>query len=482
MTRTAASVTRLKTAAPKAFKFTEATVRDLPGRADRYQVPDTEVKGLYVRVTPAGVKTYCVVKHSPVTGKVERVNIGTADDFTVKMARDEARAIIGKIATRQDIGGERRKTRATNAAGARTVRDMLEDYAANKRLRNGRTLAPRSLKTYTDNLGLLLGTYFDGPVDRLTADVVYSLYTARLKDKVVTRNGRAFKQGSLIGALGGIRALLAVMRFHEMDAQCAAIRRRIERVVNLRHQPVRAARVEAEDAQALVAWVVNDRKAHDTNSSRGTQHDMFLLSLSTGLRLRTLRALTWAMVNFKGASLKLPADALKNYKAVELPLPPRACAMLAARYKVRVSDYVFATEGSAAKGDAMGIDTSADWKACLPITLGLHDGRKAFTKALAATGAQDRCMGMLLTHAERTVTGIHYLQTTAMDYAKESKAAESWLYAKEGDKASFRKLDADARKRWDAYIARKHKWSFNYRNRRKVAAGGKAIKPKRKYG
>ncbi len=465
MTATA-TVTRLKTqATPAPFKFTEATVRDLPTRRDRYQVADTEVRGLYVRVTPAGVKTFCVVKHSPVSGKVERVNIGPVTDNTVKMARDEARRIIGAIASRQDVGGDRRKTRATITANARSVRDMLGEYATTKRIRGGRTLSARSLKTYTDNLDLLLGKAFDGPVDRLTADAVYSMYVARLKGGTVTRNGRVYQTGSLVGALGGVRALLAVLRFHEQDAQAAAIKRRIERVVDLKHEPVRMARVKEDDLQQVAAWFEHDRKGYDPLSGRAVQHEMFLLALSTGLRLRTMRELTWAMVNFRKGSLVLPGRVLKNYKDVELPLPPRAAAMLAERKKHAVSEFVFATRADC----AMGIDASSDWKASLPHLMSHHDARKAFTKALNKTGAGERCMGMLLTHAEQSVTGIHYLQTEAMHYAKESAAAEAWTFAMVGNKAVIREQDEKARKRWAKWGETRRKYWRDAQKRSRAA-------------
>lgn len=453
MTATA-TVTRLKTqATPAPFKFTEATVRDLPTRRDRYQVADTEVRGLYVRVTPAGVKTFCVVKHSPVSGKVERVNIGPVTDNTVKMARDEARRIIGAIASRQDVGGERRKTRATITANSRTVRDMLGEYATTKRIRGGRTLSAKSLLTYTNNLELLLGKHFDGPVDRLTPDFVYSLYTARLKPQTVERNGRTYQCGSLVGALGAIRALLAILRFHEHDELAAGIKRRIERVVDLKHEPVRKARVREEDAQQVAAWFDHDRKGYDMHSGKAIQHEMFMLALSTGLRLRTMRELTWDMVNFRKGSIVLPARVLKNYKDAELPLPPRAAAMLAERKKAAVSEFVFATQ----PGAKAGIDSSCDWKAGLPHLMSLHDARKAFTKALNKVGAGERCMAMLLTHAERGVTGVHYLQTEAMHYAKESAAAEAWTFAMVGNKAVIREQDEKARKRWAAWGERRRK-------------------------
>ncbi len=42
-------------------KLTDAKIRDLKAKPNRYVVPDPEVPGLYVRVTPAGRKTFTIV-------------------------------------------------------------------------------------------------------------------------------------------------------------------------------------------------------------------------------------------------------------------------------------------------------------------------------------------------------------------------------------------------------------------------------------
>jgi hypothetical protein len=81
------------------FRFTKPTVAALPPAAPgkRAEYQDTEQPGLRLRVSAAGVKTYCVLARAK-GGALERVTIGTADKLTPENARTRAKQIVAQLA------------------------------------------------------------------------------------------------------------------------------------------------------------------------------------------------------------------------------------------------------------------------------------------------------------------------------------------------------------------------------------------------
>jgi integrase len=71
-------------------------VAALKPRAARYAVPDPELVGHYVRVTPNGHKSYCAVTLDP-QGKQRWTTIGPADATTIEAARETARTILNRV-------------------------------------------------------------------------------------------------------------------------------------------------------------------------------------------------------------------------------------------------------------------------------------------------------------------------------------------------------------------------------------------------
>jgi integrase len=76
--------------------LTDKGVAALKPRPKRYAYPDPELRGHYVRVTPAGAKSFATVTRSP-DGKQLWTTIGTADVMSIEEARAQARAAITRV-------------------------------------------------------------------------------------------------------------------------------------------------------------------------------------------------------------------------------------------------------------------------------------------------------------------------------------------------------------------------------------------------
>jgi len=72
-------------------KLTKTLIDGLQARATRYEVKDTEVRGLLVRVYPTGTKTY-MIYYRDKRGVQHKDQLGATNQITLDQARDAARA------------------------------------------------------------------------------------------------------------------------------------------------------------------------------------------------------------------------------------------------------------------------------------------------------------------------------------------------------------------------------------------------------
>lgn len=87
-------------------------VETLRASDKRQELRDGEVKGLILRVTPAGDKSWSVLYSRQPDGKKRRITIGAFPAFTLEKARGEALAVLASIARGEDPAGEKQTKRA----------------------------------------------------------------------------------------------------------------------------------------------------------------------------------------------------------------------------------------------------------------------------------------------------------------------------------------------------------------------------------
>ncbi len=80
--------------------ITDNGVKDLKPKPARYNEPDPELRGHYVRVSPGGVKSFVAVARDPTKPKGKNqvwATIGETDKLTIDEAREKAREAIKRI-------------------------------------------------------------------------------------------------------------------------------------------------------------------------------------------------------------------------------------------------------------------------------------------------------------------------------------------------------------------------------------------------
>ena len=77
--------------------LTDNMVAKLKPGPKRLTLPDPELRGHYVRVTPTGAKSYVAVAREPYEKKQVWATIGPTDIYTIEEAREKAREAIKRI-------------------------------------------------------------------------------------------------------------------------------------------------------------------------------------------------------------------------------------------------------------------------------------------------------------------------------------------------------------------------------------------------
>lgn len=106
----------------KGFEKTVATIKPDPKK--RLAISDPDTRGLYLRVTPAGMKTFTIVARDP-SGKQVWREVGNADDITLTEARERAREGVKRIKA-----GEAPFPEETPVVPLETFRKVSDDFLA----------------------------------------------------------------------------------------------------------------------------------------------------------------------------------------------------------------------------------------------------------------------------------------------------------------------------------------------------------------
>lgn len=102
------------------IKFTKSAILAIaPDPQKRREYSDSVLPGLRLRVTPSGVKSFCVARYRE--GKFIRVTLGKFPDLTVDQAREMAARTLGEVATTRQNPNDQRQA-------AVTLADALAEY------------------------------------------------------------------------------------------------------------------------------------------------------------------------------------------------------------------------------------------------------------------------------------------------------------------------------------------------------------------
>jgi integrase len=337
------------------------------GRKDKL-VFDDEQRGLGVRITAGGGKSY-LVQYTFHGGK-RRIALGSCASISLAQAREAARAVMGDVAKDIDVAAEGKRKAAEEAL---TLRRLLDDWQAlhlaSKRPRYARE-AVRAIKA-------AFGNYLGEPAASLSRKAVVRAIDA------LTRQGSP-AMASSTAAYGKACYGWAVKR-GTLEANP---------FVNLPVAPTtKRERVLTDDELAAI-WRATE--------GPGPFNGIVRLLMLTGQRREEVAGMTGDELSGDFSTWTIAANRTKNGKAHIVPLSEPAQHLL--RNAVKLNEHVFPglrgpfrgfTKAKAALDKASGVTS---WR--------LHDLRRSLATGLQQLGVRLEVTEAVLNHTSGTRGGI----------------------------------------------------------------------------
>ncbi|MFJ4397304.1 recombinase [Pseudomonas sp. NPDC089396] len=331
------------------INFTKDAIRDLvcpEGKSEIY-VYDTNVKGLALRVTKAGGKTFYVVRK--VNGKDQRRKIDVFDYKSTKLP--VIREVAEKTYANLDVIliEEHKK----NLRESITVSEAFESMIAKKAKLAKSTIGDYT-KTYDNYIRAMCG---DLPLIAVTNDVVLELH-AKTTAPVMRANGkmsppRNRSANKAVSLLGLIFSYAIVFYKDEVGARIYAYNP-VEIMSALRnwHDNNRdKIRVNPNELGAVISNAIeigDARPVREVPTSFKTASAAVLFMLFSGVRPGEIEKIRKSYVCHKTRSIVFPSrdkvdesDALKNSEEFHLVLNDTAYCQLLYAMKQNSGDYVF---------------------------------------------------------------------------------------------------------------------------------------------
>ena len=376
------------------LRLTEKLVRDLMPDVDRaYQIFDTDVRGLSIRVMPSGERSF--VLDYRFAGRQRRMTIGRWPEWSVTAVRDRARELRRLIDAGTDPLDERGALRE-----APRFKDLIDRYLAE----HASTLTPLSASDHKSFLSKLVAPHWGNKlVAEISPQDVASLLNliaeGRARPSKAKPNNRARKlqgrkptpvRANRIGEVLRKMFNLAIQWGWRTDNPAQGFKKRVEtaRERFLSHEEI------ARLADVLDA--AEDQRAAS----------IIRLCMLTGARVGEVRQARFEQFNLELGIWSKPAATTKQRKVHRVPISADVAAIVRQRSGSvpRGNPWLF-------PGDVPGQpvkEIRRFWimvqrEADLP-GVRIHDLRHTFASLLVSGGASLEMIGKLLGHSQMQTT------------------------------------------------------------------------------
>jgi integrase len=352
-----------------------------PGTARR-EIPDGEVRSLYLTIFPTGKASW--IFRYRFGGRTRKLTIGTSPEIGLKDARDLARKAHLRVASGEDPAAEKRAARA--AARTPVDRDLVEKVAAQFLARHVKGLAPATVRE----------------VDRiLTKEIIPAFRGRRLSgikrpdiiellDGIVDRGAPVFANRTLSWFKGLCN--FAMARGLIETSPCAGIK-----PPGGRETP--RDRV-LSDGELAAIW-------RAAEAFEWPYRGFVQLLILTGQRRNEVSELAWREIDFDALIWTLPATRAKNGIEHTIPLSDLAADTLKACPRIADCEFVFTLNGRAPLTGHHAIKRRLD--ALMPpdtLPWVFHDLRRSVASGIAGLGINLPVIEKLLNHVSGSFAGI----------------------------------------------------------------------------
>ncbi|MGD9671831.1 MAG: tyrosine-type recombinase/integrase [Hyphomicrobiaceae bacterium] len=378
-------------------RLTETQIAEIksPRRGQRLEVSDSTVPGLVLRVTPAGVKSYCVrYRHQ---GRSLRYTLGKTPPMSLKEARKGATDILARVRAGENPMVDKRK--AAKRVKTATVETVISRFIEKGMSENRESHTINLKRTFAREVTPRWGTK---DIADIAADDV-----ANLLDKIESNNVKRqtyYGLRKLFAYAHGLRFISASPIGENFPAPSTKINAR-DRVLT------------RDEVKAV--WQATEEPTRYNRIVR--------LLLLTGQRENEVAKSHWHEFDFKKRLWTIPAERAKNGIAHTLPLSDAALKILKTIDQREGVTLVFPAKGndktafSGWSKAKINLDSSSgvtDWR--------LHDLRRTMATRLADAGFPPHVIERLQNHKQGEIKGVAAIYNRAK-YLKEMRAAvDAW--------------------------------------------------------
>jgi integrase len=360
--------------------LTAKAIENFKPGASRREVPDGDVRGLYLQIFPSGKASWAF--RYRFGGRTRKLTIGASPEIGLKDARDLARAAHLQIASGEDPGAA--KQAARTATKALPARDMVEKVAAQFLARH-----VKNLSAATRN-----------EVERVVAKEILPTFRGRRLSEIKRPDVIAWldaivDRGAPISANRALSWFKGLCNF--------AVERGILDV-----SPIAA--IKAPSPETPRDRVLSDDELRIVWQAADALEPVYAgfikLLILTGQRLREVSEMEWKEIDLDAKLWTLPAARAKNGVEHAIPLSDPAIDVLRSLPRIAGSSFVLTLNGrNPIRGTPLikrRIDTLAP---PMPPWV-LHDIRRTAASGMARLGVNLPVIEKLLNHVSGSFAGI----------------------------------------------------------------------------
>jgi integrase len=283
-------------------------------------VMDNEVRGLGVKITEAGSKSFVMITRFPGYKHPAPRQLGSCDAMTLEEAREKGREWLKLIARGIDPAEHQRELQLAAARGREnSFASVFEDFAKEKLAgeRQGKDVARDMRKEF-------VAVWAKRPVaDITTADVLAIIRTIKQRAPSQARNLFAY-----------------VRRFFDWAIEQHAYGIKTNPCAGLKPARLIGEKKSRDrvltDEELFSFW----RASAHTGYPFGQLYRVLLL---TGLRLNEVADASWAEIDIRGGVWVIPSSRMKSGTDHVVPLTPEISAILNSLPRFKSGNYLFST-------------------------------------------------------------------------------------------------------------------------------------------
>lgn len=306
----------------------------LPEKGKRKIYYDDEVKGLALRITELGTKTFLTIKR--VSGKKVFTTLGHYPAMTIGQARVKARSTLNMIS--EGVNPNLHKSSGSEKLTI-TLQKVFDDYIRSR----GTNLQESTIKGYKSIVKSYLLDWANKPISEITRDMVEQ----RHRNITYGIGGYVESPSRANTCMRVIRALFnyAMGQYEDSKGEPIFHHNPVARISHNKawnRESVRQGIVKNYDLKKWYEGVMtlpeHDKNKKKSNSSE-VARDLFIFILFSGLRRTEALTLKWEDIDFKYDSFTI--EDTKNHEAHSLPLTSVLLEVLDRRKSDTDNPYVF---------------------------------------------------------------------------------------------------------------------------------------------